>query len=150
MEEQAEEEAGEIVDYLFQVKSEALKNSESINAMNTKLNVVEKLTNTVASQQQTIKALQETVTRLQEATIAKLSGVDTSGGGGGRGGGGRGGRGGRGAGRGATRKKCKNCGKWGSHEPDDCLELPKNEAKRESGWKSVFDGMVNPHYYPKA
>jgi hypothetical protein len=26
------------------------------------------------------------------------------------------------------------------------LELPANEGKRKAGWKSVFEGMKNPHY----
>ena len=92
-------------------------------------------------QQKTINSQQHTIST-QQNTIAKLTGQNGGGGGGGTAGGG----GNTNNNERRKKKKCKNCGKMVMHKAEDCLELSANEAKRFDGWKSVFEGMVNPHY----
>jgi hypothetical protein len=45
------------------------------------------------------------------------------------------------------KKKRTNYSKEGYHKEEECLELQANAGKCKQGWKSVFDGMKNPHYY---
>jgi hypothetical protein len=126
-------------EYLYELKLAATENSETINQVNSKtLTVVEELTASVKTLTETVAAQQKTITS-QQNTIARLMGHNNNGG----------------NGNGGTRnnartsgqkKKCPNCGREGYHKPEDCLELPANEAKRKAGWKSVFEGMKNPHY----
>ena len=138
----------EMADYLYNLQQAATNNTESIQQVNTKLSVVEELTariksltETVAQQQKTINSQQHTIST-QQNTIAKLAGQNGGAGGGGTAGGG----GNTNNNERRKKKKCKNCGKMVMHKAEDCLELPANEAKRFDGWKSVFEGMVNPHY----
>lgn len=145
---QEDTDSTEMADYLFNLQQAATNNTESIQQVSTKLSVVEELTariksltETVAAQQKTINSQQHTIST-QQTTIAKLAG-------GGRGttpGGGGGTNNSTNDGKRKQKSKCKNCGKTVMHKAEDCLELPANEAKRFDGWKSTFDGMVNPHY----
>ena len=121
----------------------ATENSETIQQVDSKtLKVVAELTariktltDTTASQQKTITSQQQTIARL----MGNSTNTSTS-------------SGNNGSTRNNTsratgiKKKCKNCGKEGFHKEEECLELPTNEGKRKAGWKSVFDGMKNPHY----
>lgn len=139
--EEADEAEDELSEYLYSLKVAATEQSEAMNQVNTKtLSVVEELTARVKSLTETVAAQQKTITS-QQNTIAKLLGENGGGGGGGGGGNRNGNRNTTG-----QKKKCPNCGKEGFHKPDDCLELPANEGKRKAGWKSVFEGMKNPHY----
>jgi hypothetical protein len=132
----------ELSEYLYELKLAATENSETINQVNSKtLTVVEELTARVKSLTETVAAQQKTISS-QQNTIARLMGQNNNGNNGGNNNGGT---------RNNTRssgqkKKCPNCGREGYHKPEDCLELPANEAKRKAGWKSVFEGMKNPHY----
>lgn len=138
--EETEEGDDELSEYLYSLKVAATEQAETMNQVNTKtLSVVEELTARVKSLTETVAAQQRTITS-QQSTIAKLIAAQGGGGGGGDGGS-------RNTNRNTgTKKKCPNCGKEGFHKPDDCLELPTNESKRKAGWKSVFEGMKNPHY----
>ena len=118
----------------------ATENSETIQQVNSKtLNVVAELTVRIKTLTDTTASQQKTITS-QQQTIARLMGNSNNTGNNG----------------GSTRnnnsrsigikKKCTNCGMEGFHKEEDCLELPTNEGKRKAGWKSVFDGMKNPHY----
>lgn len=134
----------ELSEYLYELKLAATENSETINQVNSKtLNVVEELTARIKSLTETVAAQQKTIAS-QQITIAKLAGQNGSGGGNG------GGRGNRNNNRTPGQlRKCTNCGKEGYHKDEDCHELPANTSKRRAGWKSVFDGMKNPHYNNK-
>jgi hypothetical protein len=102
------------------------------------LTVVEELTACIKTLTETVAAQQKTITS-QQNTIARLMGQNNNGGNGN--GGNR-----NNACSSGQKKKCPNCGREGYHKPEDCLELPANEAKRKAGRKSVFEGMKNPHY----
>ena len=131
----------ELSEYLYELKLAATENSETINQVNSKtLTVVEELTARVKTLTETVAAQQKTITS-QQNTIARLMGQNNSGNNGGNNGGTRNNT--RSSGQ---KKKCPNCGREGYHKPEDCLELPANESKRKPGWKSVFEGMKNPHY----
>lgn len=130
----------ELTEYLYELKVTATENSETIQQVNSKtLNVVAELTARIKTLTDTTASQQKTITS-QQQTIARLMGNTNNTGNSG----------------GSTRnnnsrptgikKKCTNCGKEGFHKEEDCLELPTNEGKRKAGWKSVFDGMKNPHY----
>jgi hypothetical protein len=95
---------------------------------------IKMLTETTSSQQKTITS--------QQHTIARLMGNHSGNGSGSGGSGNTRNNINRGLGQ---KKKCKNCGKEGYHKEEDCLELPENEGRRKTGWKSVFEGMKNPH-----
>jgi hypothetical protein len=131
----------ELSEYLYELKLAATENSETINQVNSKtLTVVEELTARVKTLTETVAAQQKTITS-QQNTIARLMGQNNSGSNNGNNGGTRNNT--RSSGQ---KKKCPNCGREGYHKPEDCLELPANESKRKTGWKSVFEGMKNPHY----
>ena len=131
----------ELSEYLYELKLAATENSETINQVNSKtLTVVEELTARVKTLTETVAAQQKKITS-QQNTIARLMGQNNSGNNGGNNGGTRNNT--RSSGQ---KKKCPNCGREGYHKPEDCLELPANESKRKPGWKSVFEGMKNPHY----
>jgi hypothetical protein len=130
----------ELSEYLYFLKVAATEHSETINQVNTKtLNVVEELTARIKSLTETVAAQQKTITSKQNTSTRLMS--QKSGRNGGSGGGGRNNN--RNLG---DKKKCPNCGKERFHKPEDRLELPANESKRKAGWKSVFEGMKNPHY----
>jgi hypothetical protein len=130
----------ELSEYLYFLKVAATEHSETINQVNTKtLNVVEELTARIKSLTETVAAQQKTITSKQNTSTRLMS--QKSGRNGGSGGGGRNNN--RNLG---DKKKCPNCGKERFHNPEDRLELPANESKRKAGWKSVFEGMKNPHY----
>ena len=138
MNEETDEGDDELSEYLYSLKVAATEQSKTMNQVNAKtLSVVEELTARVKSLTETVAAQQKTITS-QQNTIAKL--IGTQGGGGGEGGTRNNNR------NTGNKKKCPNCRKEGFHKPDDCLELPANESKRKSGWKSVFEGMKNPHH----
>jgi hypothetical protein len=129
----------ELSEYLYELKLAATEISETINQVHSKtLTVVEELTARVKTLTETVAAQQKTITS-QQNTIARLTGQNNNGGG--SSGGTR-----NNARSSGQKKKCPNCGREGYHKPEDCLELPANEAKRKAGWKSVFEGMKNPHY----
>jgi hypothetical protein len=133
----------ELSEYLYSLKVAATEHSETINQVNAKtLNVVEELTARIKSLTETVAAQQKTITS-QQNTITRLMNQNSGGSGGTSGGGGGTRNNNRNSG---DKKKCPNCGKEGYHKPEDCLELPANESKRKAGWKSVFEGMKNPHY----
>ena len=106
-----------------------------MTAMEELVKKIKTLSETVASQQKTIASQQATIAAL--ATKAGGGKPPAANGGGNRGKDGQEQR---------VKKKCKNCGKVVFHKPEKCLELPENEDMRFEGWKSVFEGMVNPHY----
>ena len=139
-EKQASEDDG-LAEYLYEMKLAATNQNEAIQAVNNKtLSVVEAQNERIKSLTELCNSQQKTI-QSQQATIATLSNSkrNTS-------------RGGGSSGGGAVEKpkaelkKCINCGKEAQHEPAKCWELPENEGKRRKGWKSVFEGMKNPHY----
>jgi hypothetical protein len=133
----------DLTEYLYELKLAATENSETIQQVNSKtLNVVAELTARIKTLTETTASQQKTITS-QQNTIARLMGNLSGGGSGSGGSGNMRNNNNRGSGR---KKKCTNCGKEGYHKEEDCLELPANEGRRKTGWKSVFDGMKNPHY----
>jgi hypothetical protein len=133
----------DLTEYLYELKLAATENSETIQQVNSKtLNVVAELTARIKTLTETTASQQKNITS-QQNTIARLMGNLSGGGSGSGGSGNMRNNNNRGSGR---KKKCTNCGKEGYHKEEDCLELPANEGRRKTGWKSVFDGMKNPHY----
>jgi len=131
----------DLTEYLYELKLAATENSETIQQVNSKtLNVVAELTARIKTLTETTASQQKTITS-QQNTIARLMGNHNGSGSGGSSN--MRNNNNRGSGQ---KKKCKNCGKEGYHKEEDCLELPANEERRRTGWKSVFDGMKNPHY----
>ena len=136
-----------LAEYLCEIKLAANSQTETIQEINTKtLSVITELTSKISKQTKVIAAQQKTITA-QQATITKLTADWKPAGGGGKGGG-------TGGGSGEAEKQqelhnsqaCVNCKKMVLHKDKNCLELPENAHKRKKGWKSVFEGMKNPHY----
>jgi hypothetical protein len=133
----------ELTEYLYELKLAATENSETIQQVNTKtLHMVAELTACIKMLTETTASQQKTITS-QQHTIAGLMGNNSDSGSGRGGVGNTRSNNNRGLGQ---KKKCTNCGKEGYHKEEDCLELPTNEGRRMTGWKSVFAGMKNPHY----
>ena len=138
-----DEATDELTEYLYEVKLAATDSKEQIQQVSTKMTAMEELVKKIKTLSETVASQQKTIAS-QQATIAALA---TKAGGGkppavANGGGNRG----KDGQEQRVKKKCKNCGKVVFHKPEKCLELPENEDMRFEGWKSVFEGMVNPHY----
>ena len=145
MNEEADDATDELTEYLYQVKLAATDSKEQIMQMGAKMDVMEAFTKKLKTLSETIASQQKTIAS-QQATIETLTAKLAGGGNNNRGKAGGGGGGGGGEQTPKVKKKCKNCGKVVYHKPEKCLELPENEDIRMDGWKSVFEGMVNPHY----
>jgi hypothetical protein len=117
------------------MKLTTTENSKTFNVVAELTTCIKTLAETTASQQKNITS--------QQHTIARLTGNHSGSGSGSGGSGSTRNNINRGLGQ---QKKCTNCGKEGYHKEEDCLELPANEGRCKTGWKSVFKGMKNPHY----